>query len=88
MLVGATQRSDSDPYDKTSPPITVGPHWMIMWPFARKPPDCPQHTATKAHTPCGWVHPMRISTSWGTLTVPEISERMWPHAAFTWGSQS
>ena len=33
MLAGATQRSDPDPYDKTSPPITVGPHWMIMWPF-------------------------------------------------------
>jgi hypothetical protein len=33
MLAGATQRSDSDPYDKTSPAITVGPHWMIMWPF-------------------------------------------------------
>jgi hypothetical protein len=33
MLAGATQRSDSDPYDITSPPITVGPHWMIMWPF-------------------------------------------------------
>ena len=33
MLAGATQRSDSDPYDKTSPPITVPPHWMIMWPF-------------------------------------------------------
>src|SRR5580704_15955627 len=33
MLAGATQRSDSDPNDKTSPAITVGPHWMIMWPF-------------------------------------------------------
>ena len=33
MLAGATQRSDSDPYDTTSPPITVPPHWMIMWPF-------------------------------------------------------
>jgi hypothetical protein len=33
MLAGATQRSDSDPYDTTSPPITVGPHWMIIWPF-------------------------------------------------------
>jgi hypothetical protein len=33
MLAGATQRSDSDPYDTTSPPISVGPHWMIMWPF-------------------------------------------------------
>lgn len=33
MLAGATQRSDSDPNDRTSPPIRVGPHWMIMWPF-------------------------------------------------------
>ena len=33
MLAGATQRSDSDPYDETSNAITVGPHWMIMWPF-------------------------------------------------------
>ncbi len=33
MLAGATQRSDSDPFDTTSPPIHVGPHWMIMWPF-------------------------------------------------------
>jgi hypothetical protein len=33
MLAGATQRSDSDPYDTTSSPISVGPHWMIMWPF-------------------------------------------------------
>src|SRR6516162_5520735 len=33
MLAGATQRSDSDPNDKTSPAIHVGPHWMMMWPF-------------------------------------------------------
>ncbi len=33
MLAGATQRSDSDPNDTTSPAIHVGPHWMIMWPF-------------------------------------------------------
>src|ERR1700679_1385740 len=33
MLAGAEQRSDTDPYDKTSPPIKIGPHWMIMWPF-------------------------------------------------------
>jgi hypothetical protein len=36
MLAGATQRSDSDPYDTTSPPIKIGPHWMIMWPFDPK----------------------------------------------------
>jgi hypothetical protein len=33
MLAGATQRSDTDPFDKTSPPISIGPHWMILWPF-------------------------------------------------------
>jgi len=36
MLAGATQRSDSDPYDRTSPPIKIGPHWMILWPFDPK----------------------------------------------------
>jgi hypothetical protein len=41
MLAGATQRSDSDPYDKTSPPITVPPHWMIMWPFDPKATGLP-----------------------------------------------
>jgi hypothetical protein len=41
MLAGATQRSDSDPYDQTSPPITVGPHWMIMWPFDAKTTGLP-----------------------------------------------
>jgi len=41
MLAGATQRSDSDPDDHTSPAITVPPHWMIMWPF-----DATNHWAT------------------------------------------
>jgi hypothetical protein len=36
MLAGTTQRSVSDPSDKTSPPTTIGPHWMIMWPFDPK----------------------------------------------------
>lgn len=36
MLAGGTQRSDSEPYDKTSPLIEVGPHWMIMWPLDSK----------------------------------------------------
>ncbi len=36
MLAGATQRSVSDPSDKTSRPVTIGPHWMIMWPFDPK----------------------------------------------------
>ena len=41
MLAGATQRSDSDPNDTTSPPIHVGPHWMIMWPFDPKTTGLP-----------------------------------------------
>ena len=50
MLAGATQRSDSDPYDKTSPAITVGPHWMIMWPFDAKTTGLPTtHKSTGAY---------------------------------------
>jgi hypothetical protein len=41
MLAGATQRSDSDPNDTTSPAIHVGPHWMIMWPFDAKTTGLP-----------------------------------------------
>ena len=33
MLNGATQHSYTDPFDTTSPPISVGPHWMVLWPF-------------------------------------------------------
>ena len=33
MLNGATQRSYTDPFDRESPAIPVGPHWMILWPF-------------------------------------------------------
>jgi hypothetical protein len=50
MLAGATQRSDSDPYDSTSPPITVGPHWMIMWPFDPRTTGLPTtHKPTGAY---------------------------------------
>jgi len=50
MLAGATQRSDSDPYDKTSEAITVGPHWMIMWPFDPKTTGLPTtHKPTGAY---------------------------------------
>lgn len=33
MLNGATQRSYTDPFDRTSPAIPIGPHWMVLWPF-------------------------------------------------------
>jgi hypothetical protein len=41
MLAGATQRSITDPDDKTSPPLAVGPHWMIMMPFDPKTTGLP-----------------------------------------------
>jgi hypothetical protein len=50
MLAGATQRSDTDPYDTTSPPIPIGPHWMIMWPFDPKATGLPTtHKPTGAY---------------------------------------
>lgn len=64
MLAGATQRSDSNPYDQTSPAITVGPHWMIMWPFDAKATGLPTtHRDTGAYimwsgTPWAHVHVM------------------------------
>ena len=33
MLCGATQHSNTDPFDRTSPGIPIGPHWMIIWPY-------------------------------------------------------
>ena len=33
MLNGAVQHSYTDPFDRTSPLIPIGPHWMIIWPF-------------------------------------------------------
>jgi hypothetical protein len=64
MLAGATQRSDSDPFDQTSPPIHIGPHWMIMWPFDPGTSGLPTtHKATGAYimwagTPWAHVHVM------------------------------
>jgi len=64
MLAGATQRSDSDPFDKTSPLIAIGPHWMIMWPFDPKATGLPTtHRATGSYimwagNPYAHVHVM------------------------------
>jgi len=64
MLAGATQRSDTDPFDTTSPPIQVGPHWMIMWPFDPKATGLPvTHRETGAYimwpgSPYAHVHVM------------------------------
>ena len=64
MLAGATQRSDSDPYDTISEPIAIGPHWMIMWPFDPKTTGLPTtHKPTGAYimwagSPYAHVHIM------------------------------
>jgi hypothetical protein len=64
MLAGATQRSDTDPFDETSPPIPIGPHWMILWPFDPKTTGLPiTHRPTGAYimwagTPWAHVHVM------------------------------
>ncbi len=36
MLCGATQHSSTSPYDRTSPAVPIGPHWMVLWPFDAK----------------------------------------------------
>ena len=64
MLLGATQRSISDPNDTTSPLEKIGPHWMIMWPFDPKTTGLPSsYPGTKAYimfagTPWAHLHVM------------------------------
>lgn len=41
MLNGALQHSYTDPFDRTSPAIPIGPHWMILWPFDPKAAGLP-----------------------------------------------
>jgi hypothetical protein len=36
MLCGATRRSNTDPLDRTSPVMPIGPHWMSTWPLMLK----------------------------------------------------
>ncbi len=69
MLAGATQRSDTDPYDTTSRPIPIGPHWMIMWPFDPKATGLPTtHKPTCLHH-VGWVA-LRPPPHHGTSLIP------------------
>lgn len=66
MLAGATQRSDSDPYDSTSAPMSIGPHWMIIWPFDPATSGLPSHYRPTgsfimwAGTPYAHVHVMAL----------------------------
>ena len=63
MLAGATQRSDTDPFDNTSPPIPIGPHWMILWPFDPNTTGLPTR-----HKPDG-AYIMWAGTPWAHVHV-------------------
>ncbi|KAL3955830.1 hypothetical protein ACCO45_009893 [Purpureocillium lilacinum] len=43
MLCGATQHSNVDHTDHESPPIPIGPHYMIIWPFDSKRDGLPNN---------------------------------------------
>lgn len=63
MLCGATQRSVTNPYDKDSAAIPIGPHYMIMWPF-----DSVRHgMPTNVRDAGAWV--MYDGTPWAHLHV-------------------
>jgi hypothetical protein len=78
MLAGATQRSDSDPYDKTSPLIPIGPHWMIMWPFDPKETGLPTtHRATGAYimwAGSSYAHVHVMGSPYGEIPLPAKPE--------------
>jgi hypothetical protein len=62
MLCGATQRSNTNPADKTSPAIPIGPHWMVTWPFDAAANGLPTTVRDKgawvmfAGTPYSYLH--------------------------------
>jgi len=62
MLCGATQHSNTNPFDKTSPAIPIGPHWMILWPFNAAMAGLPTTMRDKgawmmfADTPYAYLH--------------------------------
>jgi hypothetical protein len=62
MLCGATQRSNTDPSDRISPSIPIGPHWMITWPFDAEIYGLPTTVRDKgawvmfAGTPYSYLH--------------------------------
>ena len=62
MLCGATQRSNTNPSDRTSAAIPIGPHWMITWPFDAESNVLPTTVRDKgawvmfAGTPYAYLH--------------------------------
>jgi hypothetical protein len=81
MLCGATQRSNTDPSDKTSPAIPIGPHWMITWPFDAATYGLPTTVRDKgawvmfAGTPYSYLHV--CGTPWDGNEYREGDKAVW-----------
>ena len=81
MLCGATQRSNTDPADKTSPAIPIGPHWMITWPFNAVESGLPTTVRDKgawvmfAGTPFAYLH--ICGTPWDGNQYSEGDKAVW-----------
>lgn len=81
MLCGATQRSNTDPADKTSPAIPIGPHWMITWPFDAAANGLPTTVRDKgawvmfAGTPYAYLHV--CGTPWEGNEYHEGDKAIW-----------
>jgi hypothetical protein len=81
MLRGATQRSNTNPADKTSPAIPIGPHWMITWPFDAAANGLPTTVRDKgawvmfAGTPYAYLHV--CGTPWEGNEYHEGDKAVW-----------
>jgi hypothetical protein len=81
MLCGATQRSNTDPSDRTSPAIPIGPHWMITWPFDAETNGLPTTVRDKgawvmfAGTPYAYLHV--CGTPWDGNEYREGDKAVW-----------
>jgi hypothetical protein len=81
MLCGATQRSNTDPSDRTSPAIPIGPHWMITWPFDAEANGLPTTVRDKgawvmfAGTPYSYLHV--CGTPWDGSEYREGDKAVW-----------
>jgi hypothetical protein len=81
MLCGATQHSNDTPFDRISPPIPIGPHWMVLWPFGAK--HCGLPTTVRdagawimfAGTPYAYLH--ICGTPWDGNEYAPGDEAIW-----------
>jgi hypothetical protein len=81
MLCGATQRSNVNPFDKTSAAIPIGPHWMITWPFDAEANGLPTTIRDKgawvmfAGTPYSYLH--ICGTPWDGTEYQDGGKAIW-----------